>query len=110
LASGGRGVHWNDDLVLMLPEHAETLARTPSDELQAARFEETVWGVQWHPEVDVEVLRVWAEDDADRHLERGIDQEQVLEHIAEAERELEATWRPLAEGLVRLASAGRVRG
>lgn len=108
LASSGRGVHWNDDLVLMLPDHAESLARTPSDELQAARFGETVWGVQWHPEVDVEVLRVWAEDDADRHLERGIDQEQVLEHIADAEHELETTWRPLATGLVRLASAGRM--
>ena len=68
LASGGRGVQWNDDLVLELPDDAVALARTPRDELQAARFAPTVWGVQWHPEVDVEILRVWAEEDAERHL------------------------------------------
>ncbi len=107
LASGGRGVQWNDDLVLELPDDAVVLARTPRDELQAARFAPTVWGVQWHPEVDVEILRVWAEEDADRHLQRGIDQDAVLADIDRAERELEATWRPLAGRLVALAAASR---
>jgi GMP synthase (glutamine-hydrolysing) len=107
VATGGRGVHWNDDLVLELPEGAVAGARTPDGELQAARFAPTVWGVQWHPEVDVEVLRVWAEADADRHLEGGIDQERVLSEIARADRELATTWRPLAGGLVRLAATRR---
>jgi GMP synthase (glutamine-hydrolysing) len=101
LATGGRGVHWNDDLVLELPPDAVPLALTPRDEVQAARFAPTVWGVQWHPEVDVAVLRAWADEDAERHLAGGIDQERVLAEIGRAERELEATWRPLAEGLVR---------
>lgn len=107
LASGGRAVQWNDDLVLELPDDAVVLARTPRDELQAARFAPTVWGVQWHPEVDVEVLRVWAEEDADRHLERGIDQHAVLAEIDGAARELATTWRPLAESLVALAATSR---
>jgi GMP synthase (glutamine-hydrolysing) len=107
LATGGRGVHWNDDLVLELPADAVALALTPRDEVQAARFARTVWGVQWHPEVDVGVLRVWADEDAERHLAGGIDQEEVLAGIGRAESELEATWRPLAEGLVRLAATRR---
>ena len=78
--------------------------------MQAARFAPTVWGVQWHPEVDVGVLRVWADEDAERHLADGIDQEQVLADIGLAEGELEATWRPLAEGLVRLAATRRTAG
>jgi GMP synthase (glutamine-hydrolysing) len=106
-ASGDRGVHWNDDLALELPEGAVVLARTGAGEVQAARFAPTVWGVQWHPEVDVGVLRVWADQDADRHLEGGIDQERVLADIARAGSELEATWRPLAEALVRLAASRR---
>lgn len=107
LSGPARGVHWNDDLVLALPREAVVLARTPDDEVQAARFAPTVWGVQWHPEVDVDVLRLWAAEDADRHLERGIDQQRVLAEIARADRELEATWRPLAQGLARLAGARR---
>jgi len=104
LGTGGRGVHWNDDLVLELPEGAVVLAGTPRDELQAVRYAPTVWGVQWHPEVDVEVIRVWAQEDAERHLEHGIDQERVLADIGRAQPELDATWRPLAEGLVRVAT------
>lgn len=107
LGTSARGVHWNDDLVLELPAGAVELARTQRGEVQAARFAPTVWGVQWHPEVDVEVIRVWAEEDADRHLEGGIDQERVLADIGGAEAELEAAWRPLAEGLVRLAADRR---
>ena len=104
LATDARGVHWNDDLVLELPEGAVVLAGTPRDELQAVRYAPTVWGVQWHPEVDVEVIRVWAQEDAERHLEHGIDQERVLADIGRAQPELDATWRPLAEGLVRAAT------
>ncbi len=107
LAAGGRGVHWNDDLVLELPADSVALAVTPGDEVQAARFAPTVWGVQWHPEVDVEVLRQWADEDAERHLAGGIDQEDVLATIGRAAGELETTWRPLAEGLVRLAAKRR---
>jgi GMP synthase (glutamine-hydrolysing) len=107
LATDARGVQWNDDLVLELPEQAVVLAATGRDEVQAARFAPTVWGVQWHPEVDVEVLRVWAEEDADRHLAGGIDQDRVLADIATAAPELDATWRPLAARLVALAERAR---
>ena len=107
LATSRRGVHWNDDVVLEFPPDAVELARTPQGEVQAARFASTVWGVQWHPEVDVEVLRAWAEEDADRHLERGIDQDRVLADIAAADGELEAAWRPLAEALMRIATTRR---
>lgn len=107
LPGTARGVHWNDDLVQHLPDDAVVLARAPRGEVQAARFAPSVWGVQWHPEVDVDVVGVWAAEDASRHLEQGIDQQQVLAEIARAGEELEATWRPLAEGLVRLAGAQR---
>lgn len=102
-----RGLHWNDDLVLELSPGAVVLAQTPEGEVQAARFAASVWGVQWHPEVDAEVVRTWAEQDAERHLARGISQDEVLAELAAAGPELAATWRPLAEAILRLARARR---
>jgi GMP synthase (glutamine-hydrolysing) len=98
-----RGVQWNDDLVTRLPDDAVLLAATPAGEVQAARYASTVWGVQWHPEVDRAVLEVWAHDDEERHVAAGIDQERVLVEIGDARAELEKAWRPLAEGFSALA-------
>ena len=109
-STAARGVHWNDDLVLEPPPGAVPLAVTPTGELQAARFAPTVWGVQWHPEVDDRILRVWAEPDVDRHVERGIDQAAELDAVAAARAELEATWRPLAGSLLALARRARQPG
>lgn len=103
LSTPRRAVQWNDDLVTRLPDAAVPLAVTPHGETQAARFAPTVWGVQWHPEVDRGVLEVWAHDDEERHVAAGIDQERVLSEIGAARDELEQAWRPLAEGLAAMA-------
>lgn len=105
VSTGRRAVQWNDDLVTGLPDVATVLAVTSDGELQAARFAPTVWGVQWHPEVDREVLEVWARDDEERHVAAGIDQERVLAEIGAARAELERAWRPLAEAFAELAAA-----
>jgi len=107
LSTPRRAVQWNDDLVTRLPEDAVALAVTPHGETQAARFAPSVWGVQWHPEVDREVLEVWARDDAERHLARGIDQQRLLDEIGAAETELETAWRPLADAFAALARSPR---
>ena len=102
LASPRRGVQWNDDIVTRLPPEATLLAATAAGEVQAARFAPTVWGVQLHPEVDVEVLRPWAESDRGSHEARGIDQDALLRDIALARAELDDAWRPLAAGFAAL--------
>lgn len=105
LSAPRRAVQWNDDLVTRLPDGAVTLAATPDGEIQAARFSRSVWGVQWHPEVDRAVLEVWARDDEERHLARGIDQRRLLADIDAARSELESSWRPLADAFAALAGA-----
>ena len=107
LSTPRRAVQWNDDLVTRLPDDAVVLAVTPEGETQAARFAPSVWGVQWHPEVDRAVLDAWASDDEERHVAAGIDQEQVLAEIGAAAAELEKSWRPLAERLAELAGSRR---
>ena len=107
LATPRRGVQWNTDVVTELPEGATALAATADGENQVARFAEAAWGVQLHPEVDREVLVSWAAGDRDDHLEKGIDQEAVLDEIDAARAELEEAWRPLATRFAELAGRRR---
>ena len=62
MATPRRGAHWNDDIVTRLPEGAVLMARSSTGEVQAARHAPTVWGVQWHPEVDEPLFRGWLVD------------------------------------------------
>jgi len=96
-------VQWNDDVVTRLPHDATLLAQTGNGEVQAARFGLAMWGVQLHPEVDVPVLRPWAESDRGSHETRGIDTDGLLRDIDAARAELDDAWRPLATGFAALA-------
>ena len=44
------------DTVLTLPPGAQVLARTSLDDHAAVRFAENAWGVQFHPEMDAEII------------------------------------------------------
>jgi hypothetical protein len=59
-----------------------------------------VWGVQWHPEAGGDIVRVWADNDRDEAIERGVDVDEYVGHVTAAEPELRATWQPLADGFV----------
>ncbi|MFO0757564.1 MAG: glutamine amidotransferase [Byssovorax sp.] len=47
------------DTVARLPEGAVALARSPMEDAHAIRFSETCYGVQFHPEIDGEVMRAY---------------------------------------------------
>lgn len=98
-----RAVQWNDDVVTRLPEGARLMARAETGEVQAARHAPTVWGIQWHPEVDAALARSWTDGG-------GLDPEvaePALTAIDEAAGELERAWRPLAVRFAELATAHR---
>jgi GMP synthase (glutamine-hydrolysing) len=98
-----RAMHWNDDIVTRLPEGAVQLATATTGEVQAARHAETVWGVQWHPEVDDGLVDAWAEDGK---LDAPVRAE-LLADLVRSRDELDEAWRPLAlrfSSLVRSAS------
>lgn len=103
LATPRRGVQWNDDVVVELPEGAVLLAETTRGEVQAVRFGPRMWGVQLHPEVDAAVLRPWAEEDRGSHETRGIDTDGLLRDVEAARAELDDAWRPLAHGFAAIA-------
>ena len=104
-----RGVQWNDDIVVELPDGAVALAQTPSEEVQVVRYGARAWGVQLHPEVDEHVLKSWAEGDQVEHQERGLDQAALLASVAAARQELDDTWRPVLHRFVALATSSETR-
>ena len=98
-------VQWNNDVVSRLPAGAVPLARTARGELQAARLADLVWGVQWHPEADEEIIRPWADLDRDDAVERGVDVDAYLEQVVDASDDLRDTWRVLARAFAAVCRA-----
>lgn len=103
------GVHWNDDVVLTLPDRATVLARTPDGAVQAARFGDHVWGVQLHPEAGPDIVRQWVALDRDAAIERGVDVDGYLADVEAHADELARGWRPLAVALAELARSAAAR-
>jgi GMP synthase (glutamine-hydrolysing) len=98
-----RAVQWNNDVVEVMPQGAEVLARASTGEVQAARFAPTVWGVQWHPEAGEEIVKAWADNDRDSAVERGVDVDEYVAAVAAARDELRSSWAPLATGFARMS-------
>jgi GMP synthase (glutamine-hydrolysing) len=107
--SGGRtgtevAIHWNNDVVVAMPDGAAVLARGPGGEVQVARFGPQAWGIQAHPEADTDVVRRWAESDRDDHVALGLDQDEVLAAIEAAGPALSAHWRPMTQRFAAIAA------
>lgn len=104
VGAGRRAMHWNDDIVTRLPEGAVQLATATTGDVQAARHARTVWGIQWHPEVDDRLVAAWA----DGELPEDVKDELVAD-LVRSEAALEEAWRPLAVRFSSLvSSASRV--
>lgn len=105
VADGSPAIMWNDDVVTRLPEGATRLATSPDGTVQAARFAERAWGLQFHPECSPPLFRSWttAHPGPEGEREDGVDVLAVAEEIDAAEGRLRATWAPLARRFAELA-------
>jgi GMP synthase (glutamine-hydrolysing) len=66
------------DTVIDLPSGARLLARTALDRHAAVRFSPSVWGVQFHPEIDGGVLSEYVNARRAPLLSEGLDPDQIL--------------------------------
>lgn len=90
--SAPSAVHFNNDIVARPPDEAVVLSHSAAG-LQAFRLGTNVWGVQFHPEVDVSTVAGWAaEEVATGRLDRSL-ADAAIAGISEADPELDATWR-----------------
>jgi GMP synthase (glutamine-hydrolysing) len=73
------------DSVVRLPPGAAALARSEREDHQAIRFSETCVGVQFHPEIDGEVMRAYVETRRDALEAEGFDVDAMLAGVLEGE-------------------------
>jgi GMP synthase (glutamine-hydrolysing) len=70
--------------VLALPECAVRLAESELDPMQAVRFGERAWGVQFHPEFDVAAIRAYLTARRESVVAEGLDADALLAAVREA--------------------------
>lgn len=91
------------DVVVKLPPGARVLGRTALDPHAALRFAEKVYGVQFHPEIDGEVMLHYVSARRQLLVDEGIDADAIRASVSNAP-ESAAILRRFA-GLVREASS-----
>ncbi|MGH3366939.1 MAG: type 1 glutamine amidotransferase [Nocardioidaceae bacterium] len=94
--------HWNSDILTRIPSGSTELATTADGAPQVIRLGERAWGVQFHPEADHAVVTVWADQDRDDAVRRGVDVDAALQQIKEAARRLNDTGRQIAVAFGRI--------
>lgn len=82
--------HWLE--AVQLPENADVFASNDHCQNQAFRVAPRAWGVQFHPEVLMESLKSWAEEDEKSLVELQLDASKVVGHVAEKRDELDSIW------------------
>ncbi|HEY2409747.1 MAG TPA: glutamine amidotransferase [Polyangiaceae bacterium] len=74
------------DTVLELPREARVLGRTELEPHAAVRFAERAWGVQFHPEIDGEIMKRYVEARRELIDAEGLDGQAILEAVVDAPR------------------------
>jgi GMP synthase (glutamine-hydrolysing) len=108
IEDGAVAVQWNNDVVSTLPAGSTVLARDGRGDIQAARFAERAWGVQFHPEVSPSIFRSWVAGDPDGKGapdDGGPGPAEVAAQIDAVAEMLRRTWRPFAERFAELVLA-----
>lgn len=72
------------EAVLELPVGAERLGETALDPNHVYRVGDRVWGVQFHPEFDVEIMRGYIQGRRPQLEEEGLDADRLLENCEES--------------------------
>jgi GMP synthase (glutamine-hydrolysing) len=84
LEHGPLSVHTTHmDSVTELPPGARVLARTELEPHALVRFSEFAWGVQFHPEMDGEVMRCYIREQRSALRSEGLDPDQLLKQVTE---------------------------
>jgi len=87
---------YHGDSITALPAGAVLLASTPDCAHQAYRLGERAWAVQFHPEVDADIVESWTDDDPAPVQRCGLEPDAVVAGLRERGPEMARVWRPFA--------------
>lgn len=93
---------WHRDEVTELPAGAVLLAASTRYPHQAFRLGDRAWGLQFHIECDLDMIRDWATD-SETLAELGYDPERFVAACAPVLVDIEEVWQPFAARFAALA-------
>ncbi len=86
-------LQWHVDAVTTLPPGAVHLASSPACANQAFRVGRLAWGLQFHIETTIDIVRQWAAEDPDLV---GDEVERIVARARSVDADLVEVWRPFA--------------
>lgn len=86
---------WHEDQVTVLPAGATLLASSELCENQIYRLGSNSYGVQFHPEIDLEIVKLWEAQADDAFKDSG--KSTIQPEMAAAESALITTWKPIVQ-------------
>lgn len=95
---------WHEDQVTVLPEGATLLASSALCTNQIYRIGSKSYGVQFHPEIDLEIVKWWEAEADNAFKDSG--KQTIQPEMAAAEAELISTWKPIVQNWGREVLAG----
>ena len=95
---------WHEDQVTVLPTGATLLASSELCENQIYRIGTNTYGVQFHPEIDLEVVKWWEAEADNAFKDSG--KATIQPEMAAAEAQLVKTWKPIVQSWGREVLAG----
>ena len=91
---------WHEDIVTGLPAGATRLASSELCDNQIYRIGTNSYGVQFHPEIDLSIVKTWERDADDAFLDSG--KATIEPEFAKMESELARVWKPFVQHWGRL--------
>jgi GMP synthase-like glutamine amidotransferase len=86
---------WHEDQVSVLPDGATLLASSELCVNQIYRLGSNSYGVQFHPEIDLEIVKWWEAEADNAFKDSG--KKSIQAEMAAAESALASTWKPVIE-------------
>jgi GMP synthase-like glutamine amidotransferase len=86
---------WHEDQVTVLPDGATLLASSERCENQIYRIGSKTYGVQFHPEIDLEIVKWWEAEADNAFKDSG--KQTIQPEMAAAEADLIKTWKPIVQ-------------
>ena len=67
--------------IAKMPESAEILSISDSGIIDAVKYDTNTWGVQFHPEFDAEIAKLYILEKGDELISEGLDIQQLLDGV-----------------------------
>ena len=96
-------IQWHHDEIVELPLQAVLLAASSRYPHQAFRIGDRAWGLQFHIECDVEMVRDWTRNHRADLDDLGYDPDLVVAAVADVLADVEEAWQPFAARFAALA-------